>query len=350
MSETSGFKEPEGNKGSKKRESKNVLIIFAILILSLGVFALIFVFFIRQPKNESDDSFETISPPPGTWLYGGSTTWAPIRDKVDSQIRQTHPNFNIVYTRHPSKPDGSGTGIAMLLNDQLSFSQSSRSLKDREYTQAQHRQFTLMQIPVAIDAIVIVVHPELTVDSLSLEQIKDIYVGKITNWQELGGTDLPIVPITRPPKAGGTPEFFVEHVLEGENFASNVEFTTTTTLALRKVSQNLGGIYYGSAPEVIDQCTIKPLPIQVTNTQLIAPYAGERVLQDNCPEKRNQFNLKAMQEGKYPLTRRLFVIIKKNEVDEPAGRAYANMLLTHEGQKLIGEAGFIPLRLELGSE
>ncbi|MFM7354496.1 MAG: phosphate ABC transporter substrate-binding protein, partial [Microcystis aeruginosa] len=62
-------------------------------------------------------------------------------------------------------------------------------------------------------------------------------------------------------------------------------------------------------------------------------------------QKRNQLNELAFQKGEYPITRRLFVIIKQNgQLDEQAGEAYANLLLTDQGQELIKKAGFVPLR------
>ena len=296
--------------------------------------------FIGQPSR---DAFADIESPQGTWLYGGSTTWATIRGEIDSQILQVHPDFNLVYKSHPTLPEGSGTGISMLLNEQLSFAQSSRPLEDEEYEKADLRGFSLKQVPVAIDAIAIAVHPDLAIDSLSIGQIQGIYTGRITNWQDIGGPDLQIIPYTRPMVAGGTPEFFVKNILGDDTFADTVQVVNDTTQGLRQVIQNPGGIYYASAPELIPQCKIKPLPIR-QNTQVVTPYQGERVLPEDCPEQRNQINLEAIQNGDYPLTRRLFVIIKQEGRDELAGEAYATLLLTDEGQALMQKAGFIPLK------
>lgn len=294
-----------------------------------------------SPLNKT---FKDIDIPAGTWRYGGSTTWAPIRSGVDSQILQVHPDFNLVYTSHPTRPDGSGTGIIMLLNEQLSFSQSSRPLSDEEYAKADLRGFTLKQVPVGIDAIAIAVHPTLEVDSLSIRQIEGIYAGRITNWQELGGPNLPITPYSRPADAGGTPEFFVDNVLSGQSFGDPVQIVHDTTTGLRQVIENPGGIYYASAPEIVPQCRIKPLPIRRSNAQLVPPYEGQRVPPAQCPNRRNQVNTEAIQTGEYPLTRRLFVIIKQKGRDGIAGQAYADLLLTDEGQELIREIGFVPLR------
>lgn len=283
--------------------------------------------------------------PEGLFSYGGSTTWAPIRELVDSAIQTVWPPFRLRYTDPTTGAPGSGTGIKMLLNDQLAFSQSSRPLKQEEYDQAQQRGFTLKEIPVAIDGIAVAVHPDLQIPGLTVTQLKDIYTGKITNWNQVGGVDLPIIPYSRRPEESGTIEFFVDNILEGEEFEATVEFIPTTTQALRALADNYGGIYYASATEVVPQCTVKSLPIGRKPDELIPPYQEPFVPLSQCPEQPNQLNKEAFQSGSYPITRRLFVIVKQNgQVDEEAGEAYARLLLTNQGQELIGEAGFVRLR------
>lgn len=280
----------------------------------------------------------------GRFRYGGSTTWAPIRRDVDAVIKKELPQFQIIYTDPIGYPPGSGTGIQMLLQNQLAFSQSSRSLKESEYLQAQIRGLKLKEIPVAVDGIAIAVNPNLNISGLTLSQIKDIYTGKISNWQDLGGPNLRIIPYSRK-NQGGTVEFFVNHVLQSENFGSNIQPINTTTEALRKLSKNEGGIYYASAPEVVGQCGVKALPIGKTFEQLIPPYQEPYIPSSECPQKRNKLNEVAFSEARYPITRRLFVIVKQNgQIDEEVGETYARLLLTAQGQELIAKAGFVRIR------
>jgi phosphate transport system substrate-binding protein len=111
------------------------------------------------------------------------------------------------------------------------------------------------------------------------------------------------------------------------------------------VADSPGGIYYASAPEVVPQCSIKPLPLGRTAGEYIAPYQEPLILPTQCPDKRNQLNIKAFQSGKYPITRNLFVVVKQNgQIEEEAGVAYANLLLTEQGQELITQAGFVKIR------
>jgi phosphate transport system substrate-binding protein len=100
--------------------------------------------------------------PEGTFNYGGSTTWAPIRKDVDSSLQSQCPRFTLRYTQPPSGQAGSGTGIRMLIDNQLAFSQSSRSVKAEENAEAQQKGFSLKEIPVAIDGIAIAVNHNLT--------------------------------------------------------------------------------------------------------------------------------------------------------------------------------------------
>lgn len=300
-------------------------------------------------KNIETKTVETLAQvenvPRGLFSYGGSTTWAPIRKEVDPAIQTVWPQFRLRYTDPTTGSPGSGSGIKMLLDNQLAFSQSSRPLKDQEYQQAEQRGFKLEAIPVAIDGIAIAVNPDLEVPGLTLRQLKDIYTGKLNNWSQVGGSNIPITPYSRRIEEGGTIEFFVENVLGGEEFATNVKFIPTTTQALRKISEDVGGIYYASAPEVVPQCTVQSLPIGRTADRLVTPYQEPFVPLSQCPNQRNQLNMKAFQNGQYPITRNLFVIVKRNEQeDEQAGIAYSKLLLTNQGQELVNKAGFVNIR------
>jgi phosphate transport system substrate-binding protein len=198
---------------------------------------------------------------------------------------------------------------------------------------------------VAIEGIALAVHPASAITGLTLEQVKGIYTGQITNWSELGGSNVPITPYSRRLEDGGTVDFFVENVLGGEAFGSTVQSVANTTTAIRQLSENPGGIYYASAPEIVGQCTIKPIALGRRPDELITPYQPPLITPDQCPAQRNQLNVQAFRNGDYPLTRRMFVIIKQNgQVDQQAGEAYVNLLLTLQGQESLRRAGFVPIR------
>ncbi|MCS6959878.1 MAG: phosphate ABC transporter substrate-binding protein [Pseudanabaenaceae cyanobacterium SKYGB_i_bin29] len=285
------------------------------------------------------------SVPTGTFNYGGSTTWAPIRAIVDPEITKDYPQFRLRYVDPIGRTPGSGTGIQMLIDRQLSFSQSSRSINDKEQARAQLRGFRLRQLDVAIDGLVVAVNHSLPVQGITVAELRDIYTGKIRNWREVGGPDLPITPYSRRLSDGGTVEFFWEYVMDKQDFGSNVQFVYSTTPGLREVSKNVGGIYYATAPEVVPQCTVKTLPLGRTRGNYVKPYTEPFIPPTRCPGERNSINITAFQSGEYPITRKLFVITRdEDNLDRQAGDFYANWLLTPKGQELIAKAGFVPLR------
>lgn len=280
--------------------------------------------------------------PSGLFSYGGSTTWAPIRQTVDPVIQSTRSEFRLRYVTPISGAPGSGAGIRMLLQDEIAFAQSSRPVSDQENQTAAQRGFKLKQIPVALDGIAIAVNPSLNLPGLTIEQIKSIYSGTITNWNQVGGPDLAIQPFERPPTAGaGT----IEVLLGDSKPGANVQDVATTTEGLRKLAANPGGIYFSTATELVPQCTVKPVPIGRQPGQFIPPYQEPLVPPASCPAQRNQLNASAFQSGQYPLTRNLFVVIKENgAAEQKAGEAYANFLLTAQGQALLAKAGFVSIR------
>ncbi len=291
-------------------------------------------------------TFKTVTAvPTGSFNYGGSTAWAPIRQLVDSQIQNVRPELQLRYVDPANGSPGSSAGIRMLLNGQLDFAQSSRPLTAEEYAIARQRGFTLEQRQVGIDGIAVVVNPSLKQPGLTIDQLQQIYLGKITNWSQVGRSDLPITPFSQHPQDADTVLFSTKRVLEKQALGSNVHYVYSTTDALRQVSQTPGGLYYASARGVVPQCTVKSLPLGLTPTQLISPYSEPLVPLEQCPGQRNQPNMEVIKNGSYPITSKLFVIIKRNKGrEQQAGEVYIKLLLTDQGQKAIKQAGFIPVR------
>ncbi|MBD2095354.1 substrate-binding domain-containing protein [Trichocoleus sp. FACHB-591] len=298
-----------------------------------------------QPGSKLQGFADVQNIPSGSFKYGGSTSWAPLRLTVDSAVQAARPEFQLRYLGPDSGSASSGSGIRMLINDRLAFAQSSRPILESEANKAEQQGKELKQIPVAIDGIAVAVNPGLNLPGLTLAQLKAIYTGQTTNWNQVGGPNLSITPYTRPTNSGGTVELFVEDVLGGQTFGPTVEFVSTTTQAIRKLAEDPGGVYFASAPEVVPQCTIKPLPLSRQGSSFIAPYQEPLVTSSQCPAQRNRLNTDGFQQGQYPLIRNLYVVIQQNgQAEEKAGEAYTNFLLTEEGQNLIARAGFVRIR------
>ena len=135
--------------------------------------------------------------PEGTFNFGGSLIFASIvAQGTHKAINQTHPKFLLRYTEPIDNQPGTAKGIEMLLNGQLSFALSGRPLEDAEYKKAIERSFKLDQVAVGIDGLACYTHPDVSIPGLSVDQLQAIYIGKVTNWKEVGGPDLPIVPFS----------------------------------------------------------------------------------------------------------------------------------------------------------
>jgi phosphate transport system substrate-binding protein len=277
--------------------------------------------------------------PQGIFSYGGSTVFAPLRSpNILSQFTKVFPQYQLRYTEPPTGSPGSSKGIAMLLDGQLGIAQSSRPVKDEEYATAKNRGFTLDAVPIAIDGISLFVNPKVLTQGtkgLSLAQVRDIFTGKIQNWKVVGGPDQKIVPFSRDPKASS--DFFQENVLEKQPVGANVQISRDATDAIRQVAATTGGIGYATTSETINQRTIRILAIGKGSSQSFVSPCGD----DACTSVNNS----AFTDGSYPITRRLFVVLKRDgKLDEQAGVAYANLLLSDEGQQLVKQSGFVSIR------
>ncbi|ESA34374.1 serine threonine protein kinase [Leptolyngbya sp. Heron Island J] len=279
--------------------------------------------------------FTDIDVPTGQFTYGGSTTWASIRGAIDPKIEQALPGLQLLYKEPVNQAPGSSIGIQMLIDGELDFAQTSRPLTQAEKQQARQQGITLQEIPVAIEGVAVVLHTELPLTNLSQTNLRDIYIGRVNNWQQLDGPDLPIMPISRD-DTGGTVMFFRQSVLDGEALAPNIQRSNSTTEALRLTADTPGAVYFASAPEVIGQCTVKPISIDQQPS-----YQPPYIDLGNCPNQRNQPNLQGFASGDYPLTRQIYIVAN---TAAPIGRLYAELLLSAEGQTALNEIGFAQLR------
>lgn len=280
--------------------------------------------------------------PEGLYNYGGSATWALIRPKVEAAIASTYPDLQLRYVEATSGTPGSGQGIQMLLDGKIDFTQSTRPLREEEYAIAQKKGFKLKQHAIGIDGVAVIVHPSLNLPGLTVPQLRQIYLGKVSNWNQVGGPDRDITPFSRQPGDAGTADYFKQYILQDDSFSASVIPVYSTTDALRQLDHTPGGIYYASAAEVLYQCAAKPLPLGLSQNKLIPPQLGSRIPAEECPPIRNQPNLAAFRDGSYPMTRPLYVIVKENKDREQLiGEAYTDMMLSEQGQQLIEQAGFV---------
>ncbi|HAZ47195.1 MAG TPA: hypothetical protein DDW76_18860 [Cyanobacteria bacterium UBA11369] len=327
------------------------------LLATLAVASIVFIAprsISIKPKSEQKpfaEFAEREKIPFGIWHYGGSTAWASIRGIADKKIKAEMPGFQITYKQDPLELPSSKNGIKMLIEGRLAFAQSSRPITNEEVAFANKRGVTIKQIAVAYDAVVAVVHPSLNVQGLTVEQLVGIYKGKYRNWREIGGPNLKIKPYENG-LGGGAPTIVKRYFLSGEDFGNNISFFQTPSDAIRQVGNpknevERGGIYIASARTLIGQCSVKPLRIaKDRNSEFVAPYEGELIPASACLKQRNQLNREAIRTNQYPLVRQIYVVVRQDgSIETKAGEAYASLLLTQDGQRLIQDAGFVPMRL-----
>ena len=277
-------------------------------------------------------TMEEVSAPEGLFNYGGAICFAALtKYGMNDAIASAHPEFNLRYTEPLNSKPGCSTGIGMLLDSELSFAQNGRPLQESEYAIAKSRNFTLKQIPVAIDGIVFFVNPQLPIEGLTINQLKDVFQGKITNWQQVGGPDLPVVAISQDPNVHITINSLLDN---GEQLGKEVKIVRDYTTAMREVGNIPGSISYSSAAIARGQETIRGVALAATDSdEYVLPFTRD-----------GRVNLEAFRDSSYPLTRRLFIVVREDgTIEEQAGNAYANLLLTDEGQQIIERAGFVPL-------
>ena len=231
-----------------------------------------------------------------------------------------HPGVRISVTG-----GGSGTGIAALINGTTDIANASRALKKEEFDAAQKNGITPVEFAVARDAIAIVVNPANPVNGLTLPQLSDIYQGKITNWRQVGGEDRPIVLLSRESNSG-TYVYFLEHVLR-LGAKSDLLFSPDTLLMPSsegisvEVRQNPNALGYdGLGYVTLDQKVV------AVARDASSPYVKPSVATVN--------------DGSYPISRPLFMVT----AGQPTGQVKDYLdWITHDGQKLVVELGFVPL-------
>lgn len=252
----------------------------------------------------------------------GSDTMVNLALSWAEAYGRLHPEVQIAVTG-----GGTGTGIAALINGTVDLANASREISEDERAQAQANGVEPMEHVVAGDAIAIVVHPSNPVDALTIPQIADIYAGRITNWQEVGGEDRPIVLLSRESNSG-THVYFLEAVLRGGREDDDTLFSPDTLLMpssegiSAEVRRNPNAIGYdGLAYVTHDQKVVA-----------VSPTAGAAPVVPS---------IETVRDGSYPIARGLF-IYTAGEPRGPVGD-YLDWILGAEGQAIVRELGFVPV-------
>jgi phosphate transport system substrate-binding protein len=216
---------------------------------------------------------------------------------------------------------GSGTGISALINGSTDIANASRKMKRSEMDKLKSRYNTLgVEIACAKDSITIYLHPSNKVKELSIDQLGKIFRGEIKNWKEVGGDDKAIKLYGRE-NSSGTYVFFQENVVKGD-YASNTQTLPGTAAVVNAVKKDPNGIGYGGAAyaEGIEICKVKK--------------------DANSPAY--EASAETIAKNQYPISRYLFMYVKSKPTGEL--KKYIDWILSAEGQKLVVEAGYFPVK------
>ncbi len=223
---------------------------------------------------------------------------------------------------------GSGTGIAALLNGTVSIANASRAIKPEEVDTAKKNGVEPVEFVVARDAIAVIVNPNNPVNQLTLQQISDIYSGKINNWSEIGGEDRPIVRLSRETNSG-THVYFLETVLRLGSKENKTLFSMDTLLLpssegiTAEVRDNPNAIGYDGLGYIIPEVKMLAVAKEI-NSGYIFPSA------------------ETVNNGTYPISRDLYMYTNGLPVGDI--KAYLDWIVSPDAQVIVTNLGFVPIK------
>ena len=271
----------------------------------------------------SNSSSQSSSDSPAKYIENkGSDTIVNLALAWAEKYQSDHPDVRISVTG-----GGSGTGIAALVNGTVDLANASRKIKDEEISEAQANGVNPVEHIIARDAIAVIVNPNNPVSKLTLQQISDIYSGKYTNWNEVGGEDRPIVRLSRETNSG-THVYFLETVLRLGSKEDKTLFSTNTLLLpssegiISEVRDNPNAIGYDGLGYVPDDLKM----IAIAEEE-----GGAYVLP----------SIDTVNDKSYAIARDLYMYTN----GDPAGivKEYLDWILSDEAQQIVAELGFVPV-------
>jgi phosphate transport system substrate-binding protein len=243
----------------------------------------------------------------------GSTTVLPIAQAALEDYMKAHQGVNISLSG-----GGSGEGIKALIDKSADIATSSREIKDKEVELAKSRGINPVAYTVAIDALTPIVHPKNKVHGLTIDQLSQIYQGKIKNWKEVGGDDLQIVVVSRD-SSSGTFETWGHLVLNNAKVTPGAQMQASSGAVVQAVSKNRYAISYVGIGYL--NKSVKALTVNGV-----------------------QASAKTALSKEYPIARPLYMYTNGQPIGVVAD--FIKFVLSPAGQKLVAKEGFIPLTAE----
>jgi phosphate transport system substrate-binding protein len=245
-------------------------------------------------------------------VIDGSTTVGPIAKAFAEYYMALNKDVNITVSE-----SGSGNGAKSLINNACQIADMSRFMKPKEFKAAVEKGIFPVAHAVALDGLPILVHPSNPVSNLTVAQVRDIFMGKIANWKEVGGPNKKIVMISRDTNSG-TYETFNKLVMKKKKIAEGCEYVGSNGAIRARVQSTPTAIGYAGLG-FVDK-TVKALKINGI-----------------YPSK------KTVSTGVYPIARPLFMFT--NGFPKMGTHVYQFIMLhvTKKGQQIIERIGFVPV-------
>jgi len=247
----------------------------------------------------------------------GSDTCLPLMQKMAEIYMKQHHQSSITVVG-----GGSGVGFAALIGSTTDIAMASRRIKMDEKLKMQEAGKAFKEIVIAQDAISVIVNPQNKISQLTREQLEGIFTGKITNWKQVGGEDMPVVAYSRE-SSSGTFEFFKEHVMQKKNYAPSVLLMPATGAIVQAVKQTKGAIGYIGLAYV--EPSVKAIKVSYDK--------GKTYIE---PE------LKTAMNKTYPITRPLYLYYLTTT--EKTVKLFVDFILSAEGQRIVKGEGYVPLK------
>lgn len=213
---------------------------------------------------------------------------------------------------------GSGTGIAALFNGTTDIAQASRPIKQKEIKKAEEMGMKIKKYTVAFDGITVIINKENKITNLTTEQLRAIYMGEITNWDELGNEKGKIVVLSRD-SSSGTHVFFKDEILRRgkktkEEYTKSALFLPSNQVIVDEVKKNKLAIGYIGMGYMND--SVKAIAVN-----------GIEATVENVSNKT------------YPIARGLYWYI--DEKSNEKLKDIIDYMFTEEGQNLVKKEGFV---------
>ncbi len=247
----------------------------------------------------------------------GSDTMVIMNAKLAEAFMSRNPSATIQVTG-----GGSGVGIAALINGTTDIAAASRPIKTSEIDKLKARfASTGFAYPIARDGLSVFLNERNPVRELTLQQLQEIYTGRITNWKGVGGNDATIILYSRE-NSSGTYQYFKDNVLRGKDYAPRTQTLQGTAAVVNAVAKDPNGIGYGGAAYA------KGIRFAAVKKDAKSPGVMP--------------SLETVRSGDYPISRFLYLYTRSR----PSGatKSFIDWALGAEGQKIVSQVGYFPVK------